>query len=523
MDKRHLELFLILFFISGLTFGQQMPIDFSDDPADSFIAFGNSVFSKRNNPEDSNDSVGQFFNDGSDFWQGFFIDLASPIDLDLQKTIQLDFYQFDPDAHTILLKLENGGANPDVQVNVNTNGFGWKNDITFDFANAVLGSDGTTAINASGTYSRLVIFIDGGTNKSGTYLIDDIEDVAVPQNPNAIDVEYTDLVWADEFDINGAVNSTKWHHQTVGPNGGRWYNNEEQHYTNSLTNSKVEDDCLYITAKSETITQNGVELDYTSARLNSKFAFTYGRIDVRAKLPEGDGTWPAIWTLGKNINEPGGFWQPTYGTVGWPACGEIDIMEHGLGAINHVSSALHTPCTGCNGNTMNYKSKVLTDVANNFHVYSVNWSPDQITFLIDNVGYYTYNPSVKDASTWPFTQDQYILLNVAMGGTAGTIDPSFNLSSMVIDYVRVYQNNILNIGENSKQEFKIYPNPISDIINIKEIRDIDKIEIYNLIGNLVIGKEKPNHTINISNINSGIYLLKIYSDNDVTIKKIIKR
>ncbi len=496
-----------------------MPIDFSDS-SDNFSVFGNSGFSTRVDPDGSGDIVGQFFNDGSDIWQGFYIDLTSPVDLDAQKVISLDFYQFDPNAHTILIKLENG-SNPDVQVNATTSGSGWKNDITFNFANAVLGSDGTTSINASGTYSRLVIFIDGGTATAGTYLIDDIEDGTLPKDPNAIDVVYNDLVWADEFDVDGAVNSTKWHHQTVGPNGGRWYNNEEQHYTNSLDNSRVESDYLYITAKKETITQDGVQLEYSSARLNSKFAFTYGRVDVRAKLPEGDGTWPAIWTLGKNINEPGGFWQPTYGTVGWPACGEIDIMEHGLGATNHVSSALHTPCAGCNGNTMNYQSKVLPDVANNFHVYSVNWSPDQITFLIDGEGFYTYNPSVKDASTWPFFEDQYILLNVAMGGAAGTIDPTFNESSMVIDYVRIYQNTSLSVEEVSYNNFKIYPNPTSDSIFIQSDRNTDTIRLYNLLGELML-TQNDEKLIDLSSLANGIYLLKIVSEGKEFTKKIIK-
>tara|TARA_R110002074_G_C11989541_1_gene612863 strand:- start:17 stop:385 length:369 start_codon:yes stop_codon:yes gene_type:complete len=115
-----------------------------------------------------------------------------------------------------------------------------------------------------------------------------------------------------------------------------------------------------------------------------------------AKLPFGEGTWPAIWTLGKNVTENGAYWQTQgFGTTSWPACGENDIMEHGLGATNHVSSALHTPCTGCFGDTMNTQSFVLNDVANEFHLYSVNWSPDQITFMIDGVGYYTYNPAIK--------------------------------------------------------------------------------------------------------------------------------
>ena len=521
MHYKYFTCIILLLLSPFFAFTQQMPLDFSE-ASDTFSTFGNSGFSTRGNPEDGSDTVGQFFNDGSDIWQGFYIDLVTPIDLDAQKVITLDFYQFDPNTHNILVKLENG-INPDVQVNATTSGTGWKNNITFNFNDAVLGADGTTAINATGTYNRLVIFIDGGFATPGTYLIDDIADGSIPQNPNAIDVAYTTLVWEDEFDINGAVNPTKWHHQTVGPNGGRWYNNESQHYTNRLDNSSVQDDVLSITAKRETITQNDVTLEYTSARLNSKFAFTYGRVDVRAKLPEGDGTWPAIWTLGKNINEPGGFWQPAHGTVSWPACGEIDIMEHGLGATNHVSSALHTPCAGCNGNTMNYKSKVLPDVANTFHVYSMNWSPNQITFLIDGEGYYTYNPAVKDATTWPFFEDQYILLNVAMGGAAGAIDPNFSESSMVVDYVRVYQNSVLNVAEITKDSFKIFPNPATDSIKIASEQRIDSIEIYTVLGNRVLEDVSfSNDAVDISSLNEGLYIIQIYSNDRKVVKKFIK-
>jgi len=146
--------------------------------------------------------------------------------------------------------------------------------------------------------------------------------------------------------------------------------------------------------------------------------------------------------LGKNINEDGGFWDANYGTTGWPACGEIDIMERGIfpsesDPVNFINSALHTPC--CNGGGANGGGIVASDVQNEFHIYSVNWTPDKMTFLLDDEVFYIYNPTVKDANTWPFTQDQYILLNIAMGGIAGDIDPTFTQSTMEIDYVRVYQ------------------------------------------------------------------------------------
>jgi beta-glucanase (GH16 family) len=256
-----------------------------------------------------------------------------------------------------------------------------------------------------------------------------------------VDVVYNDLVWSDEFDVNGAVNATNWFHQTQLPAGGSWFNGEVQHYTDELTNSFVNGGFLNIVAKKEPYTSQGFTKQYTSARLNSKFAFKYGRVDVRAKLPLQAGTWPAIWMLGKNVNEDGGFFDAAFGTTNWPACGEIDIMEHGITPsqpTNYVQSALHTPSSF--GNTTNIGGAIANNLGTDYHVYSMNWSPYQITFLLDGVAFYTYNPAVKTPSNWPFDLEQYLLLNIAMGGIAGTIDPGYTESSMVIDYVRVYQN-----------------------------------------------------------------------------------
>ena len=139
-----------------------------------------------------------------------------------------------------------------------------------------------------------------------------------------------------------AIDTTKWFHQTRLPNGWGWFNNEQQHYTDRTENSYVSNGSLKIVAKRETFTDQGHTKQFTSARLNSKYAFRYGRVEVRAKMPTGVGTWPAIWTLGKNITENGGYWQTQgYGTTGWPDCGEIDIIEHWGNNQNYVQSALH--------------------------------------------------------------------------------------------------------------------------------------------------------------------------------------
>lgn len=256
-----------------------------------------------------------------------------------------------------------------------------------------------------------------------------------------VDIVYSDLVWSDEFDGTGTINSVKWHHQIQLPPGGSWYNGELQHYTNLISNSYVQNGNLHIVAKQENYTNQGVTKQYTSARLNSKFAFKYGRVDVRAKLPMQQGTWPAIWMLGKNINEDGAFFDANFGTTNWPACGEIDIMEHGITPsqpINYIQSAIHTPSSF--GATVNHGGTIANNLGTDFHIYSMNWSPNQISFLLDGVIFYTYNPSVKNVNTWPFDSDQYLLLNIAMGGVAGNINSNFIQDEMVIDYVRVYQN-----------------------------------------------------------------------------------
>ncbi len=329
-----------------------------------------------------------------------------------------------------------------------------------------------------------------------------------------IDVVYDVLVWSDEFQQNGAIDASKWHHQTIMPNGFSWFNGEQQHYTNRINNSFVSDGNLNIVAKREQFTQQGHTKQFTSARLNSKFAFRYGRVDVRAKVPKNQGTWPAIWLLGKNISEVGAYFFEQFGSVGWPACGEIDIMEHGIfhgSQDNFISSALHTPSS--HGNTINHGGVVApNNIQDNFNVYSMNWSPNQITFMLNEVPYYTYAPAVKNASTWPFDAEQFLLLNIAMGGVAGAIPSAFNEASMIIDYVRVYQNETLSVDQDHLPKFTII-NPAKDFLMISNNHLINQVEIYDLNGRLVLSENKIQNSININGLNQGVYMVLIYADN----------
>jgi len=247
---------------------------------------------------------------------------------------------------------------------------------------------------------------------------------------------FNTLVWSDEFDGQGAINSEKWFHQTQLPPGGDWYGGLINHYTNREENTFLNDGLLNIIAKKESFKDQGELKQYTSARLNSKFAFTYGRVEVRAKLPTGIGTWPAIWMLSKNIDEDGAYWDlEGYGTTKWPVCGEIDLLEHWGKNQNFVQSAVHTAAS-YGYTTANLGGQAVEAASDQFHIYALEWSEEKIEFSVDGVVHYTYNPAVKDASTWPYTTDQYILLNIAI---EPDIDPTFVQSAMEIDYVRIYQ------------------------------------------------------------------------------------
>ena len=339
---------------------------------------------------------------------------------------------------------------------------------------------------------------------------------------------FDQLVWADEFDVNGAIDSNKWFHQTKLPSGGNWYNGEIQHYTDRIDNSVVANGVLKIIAKKETYTDQGVTKDYTSARLNSKFSFKYGRVEVRAKLPFGIGTWPAIWTLGKNIIEDGAYFDiHGYGTTAWPACGEIDIMEHWGSNQNYVQSATHTPSSY--GATTNLGGRMIPNVSTSYHIYSLEWTPEKLVFSVDSIVHYTYNPTIKDANTWPFDKEQYLLLNIAI---QASISANFTSSAMEIDYVRIYQESGVS-NNNIEQEinFNVFPNPFSNKLNVEfagDYNDNIDINIYSIEGKLIKNKiiQPNNKNITIDNLGdlpSGIYLLKLKIGNSNYTRKVLKK
>jgi beta-glucanase (GH16 family) len=398
--------------------------------------------------------------------------------------------------------------------------------LTFNFKDdAYINLDaGSLAPSQRKDFNRVLIQINGENNNDRVVaFVDNISyDGIIKSDP-----VYDNLIWSDEFDYSGAVDNTKWFHQTKLPANGSWYNGEVQHYTNRIHNSIVENGNLKITARKETFNNQGFTKNFTSARLNSKFAFTYGKVEVRAKLPTGVGTWPAIWTLGKNITEDGAYWQTQgFGTTPWPACGEIDIMEHWGNNQNYVQSALHTPSSY--GGTINHGGQSIPTVSSEFHIYTLVWTPEKMTFSVDGRVHYIYNPVIKDDTTWPFDKEQYLLLNVAI---QPSISPTFTQSSLEVDYVRVYQESPTSSIETLPvNTISYYPNPVDDELNI-ELEDVSdrlvSVKIYSAVGQVVNSDTYPilNNTISLkglSQLQKGMYIVTYELNQKTQSFKMIK-
>lgn len=235
------------------------------------------------------------------------------------------------------------------------------------------------------------------------------------------------LVWSDEFDYNGLPDDSKWSYD-VGGHG--WGNNESQYYTEGrLENVRVENGVLTIEARKENFEGSG----YTSTRLVSrnKGDWKYGRFEIRAKLPSGRGTWPAIWMLPTD-------WL--YG--GWPASGEIDIMEHVGYDMNRIHGTIHTEAFNHTKGTQVGNSIMASNVDTEFHVYTLDWWPDRIDIFMDGEKYFTVSDNGSGFAAWPFDQRFHLLLNIAVGGSWGGvqgIDDSIFPQRMEVDYVRVYE------------------------------------------------------------------------------------
>lgn len=283
---------------------------------------------------------------------------------------------------------------------------------------------GNEVESTDGTYQHTFNSQEGIDNHEVTVVAYDASTNNFIQQSKSFAVSYyigNPPVWADEFFQDGAPNSDHW---TYDLGAGGWGNNEAQTYTNSASNVIIENGVLNIIAKA-----NGT--GYTSTRLKSigLVEFKYGRVDVRAKLPSSAGTWPAIWMLGAN-----------FPSVGWPNCGEIDIMEQTGWDKNKTLGTCHWLNTS-NSSYASYGLETsVSNAASEFHVYSLEWSTNNIKILVDDVPFFEMNSDGSSIPSTPFQNDFFLILNVALGGNLGGDIPSnFTEDRMEIDYIRIFQ------------------------------------------------------------------------------------
>jgi len=268
-----------------------------------------------------------------------------------------------------------------------------------------------------------LLIISCGKGSSGTATTIPV----IPSTPSTPVVEKQyQLVWSDEFNTDGVPDTTKWAYD-VGGNG--WGNNELEYYTNARPeNARIANGNLIIEARKESFGGR----NYTSARLltKNKAQWTYGKFEIRAKIPKGRGTWPAIWLL--SANNP----------LLWPDDGELDIMEEVGFTPNVIYGTAHNKLyNGANGKQKG-SNQLVPDAQDSFHVYSLEWTDTQVQWLIDNNVYFTYTNQGGGTDAWPYLKDFFMILNVAIGGNWGGtqgVDDSIFPQSMLVDYVRVYQ------------------------------------------------------------------------------------
>ncbi|TXD53887.1 MULTISPECIES: family 16 glycosylhydrolase [unclassified Polaribacter] len=486
------------------------------------IAFTNPVKEGIN----TSNRVLKYVDNGSQY-ANFYFDIAENYDLSENYTFSFKIYipqssLTGSQTNQVSLKLQN-----------NTIGSPWTSQseiikavslnqwqtVTFNFKDDDFLNYNSNAQNPTNRsdFNRVLIQVNGenNTDKVTAYIDDFLYDGTVTANNNSnTDPVYDNLVWSDEFDGETGeivpVDSNKWFHQTQLPDGNSWFNNELQHYTDKIENTFINNGVLSIVAKKENFTDQNRTKSYTSARLNSRYAFTYGKVEVRAKMPFGTGTWPAIWMLNKNITEAGGFWASTHGTTAWPACGEIDIMEHWGNNQNYISSAMHT--TSSHGGTVNHGGQIIPTASTAFHVYELTWTPERMVFSVDGNVHYIYNPEIKNNDTWPFYEDQYFLLNIAIekGGTA----QNFTESAMEIDYIRVFQESTASVAViNALENSKLTPNPVNEelTIQVDENLKFEKATLYSITGKKIhtFYQNSFKQTHDTSFLKSGLYLLRI--------------
>jgi beta-glucanase (GH16 family) len=316
------------------------------------------------------------------------------------------------------------------------------------------------------------------------------------------------VVWSDEFE-SATLDESKWKFD-IGGNG--WGNNEAQFYTDSPTNFSISGGEATITAREEQFATN----DYTSSKILSKglFDVKFGKIEARIKCPMGKGLWPAFWMLGANISQ-----------VSWPACGEIDVMEH----INNdpkINGTAHWDNVG-----HVYMGGISTLDASEYHIYAVEWTSTNIKWFADGNLYYQLNINNGINGTNEFQLPFYLILNLAVGGNwpgypdATTVFPA----EMKIDYVRVYKDQSeASIAENELANITVSPNPTTGILSIQNTAPtkLSNYSVFGLDGKLKQSEklEINQNEIDLSKLENGVYFLRLTNEfsQEITQKIIIQ-
>ncbi|MCQ2351360.1 MAG: family 16 glycosylhydrolase [Paludibacteraceae bacterium] len=338
------------------------------------------------------------------------------------------------------------------------------------------------------------------------------------------------LVWSDEFDCN-EINKTVWTHE-IGTGQDGWGNWESEYYTDKKENSYIEDGNLVIRAIADETQYNPkYKTHFTSARMitRGKLQIQYGKVEARIKLPESKkGVWPAFWMLGQKVN--------------WPYCGEIDIMEYMCrnNSNKRVLSTFHWN-HGSSYSPADYGEGRDIENLNDFHIYTLEWNSAYLKCFVDGQHIVTMNinDEVKTFKAGEF----FFILNLAIGGTyvGGDYDKSITEEKMYVDYVRVYQDPADGGSLTDKtspcvpsdaedvladNSIDVWPNPASDIININSESVISEVYVIDYSNKVVATFDNisnKNASINISDLNNGMYVLMVQTNNGIVSKHIIKQ
>jgi len=301
-----------------------------------------------------------------------------------------------------------------------------------------------------------------------------------------------ELVWSDEFD-GEELDLEKWTFD-IGQGSWGWGNNELQYYTSNTSNVKVQDGMLNITAHEEQY----ANANYTSTRIKTKdlYEFQYGKIHARISVPVGQGLWPAFWMLGANIDQ-----------VSWPQCGEIDIMEHvNLDPVIHGTHHY-------NNNGHVYQGGSTICAANQFNVYSIEWTPNNIIWSLNGNTYYSTDIGASSISKEEFHNPFFFLINLAVGGNwpGSPNDETIFPADMYIDYVRVYQD-VSKVEDISLEKISIHPNPINHFAEISSKQEISEYRVIDIFGRIVCEAQNTS-MIDASLFDSGLYIIYVSMSN----------